>query len=140
MANALERTSERSRSIVAELHDRLQGLGRRRNDRIVRRVGDHWIAWRSVRHGRVFAELRPHRQRVEVFILPGPRELRDPNRLARRAPASQGWGWFRSRFDVTALDEVAPAFRLLEQSYEHGRRTPNGRSARGRRGAREQSV
>jgi len=52
--------------------------------------------------------------------------------LARRAPRSQGWGWFRSRFEVKSMAQVEPAARLIVQSYEHGIRKQNGGRARSR--------
>jgi len=62
-----------------------------------------------------------------VFILPGPRDLRDAKGLARRAPRTQGWGWFRSRIEVSSLDSVEPAARLIVQSYERVVRRENSR-------------
>lgn len=121
MDDALRRTSETSRAIVDAWYRRLDRLGRRRNDRIRKRVGVHWIAFRSDAQGRVFAEIRPRRDHVEVFILPPPNRLSDPLGLVRRAPSTQGWGWFRSRFDVVGKGQIVPAYRLLRQSYEDGR-------------------
>src|SRR5213593_3433098 len=89
-----------SREIVGALRERVRAAAHRRHDRVV-------------------AEIRPLRGRVQVFILPGPRELSDGSGLARRAPRSQGWGWFRSRFEVTSMAQVEPAARLIIQSYEH---------------------
>ncbi|HKZ89597.1 MAG TPA: hypothetical protein VJ300_04980 [Thermoplasmata archaeon] len=132
MRNALDRTSDESRAIVNELWVRLRRLGDRRQDRIHRRVGRYWIAIRSVRRGRVFAELRPHRTRIEVFILPPPRHLRDPHGLARQAPRSQGWGWFRARFHIDSRGLVPFAFDLIRQSYEDGRPS-DGKSVRSQR-------
>src|SRR5437870_12374969 len=108
-----------SREIVGALRERLRAAAHRRHDRVLEHAGRHWISWRSRRADRVFAEIRPLRGRVQVFILPGLRELSDGSGLARRAPASQGWGWFRSRFEVTSMAQVEPAARLIIQSYEH---------------------
>lgn len=138
MRNALQKTSEQSREIVSRLADGLRVVGGRRRDRIISRVGEYWIALRSERADRIFAEIRPLRARVEVFILPSPRDLRDPDGLVRRAPRSQGWGWFRARFDVRTPSQVPAAVRLLAQSYEYGRREPNGRGLR--RKLRAQTV
>jgi predicted transport protein len=134
--DVLSRTSDRSRSIVEGLFDRLDRFGRRRNDRIRKRVGRYWVAFRSDAQGRVFAELRPHRGRVEVFILPPPRALSDPGGHARRAPASQGWGWFRTRFEIASTRHLAEAYDLVRQSYEDGR----SRRSRAARRARAQRV
>ncbi|HKZ98256.1 MAG TPA: hypothetical protein VJ326_01500 [Thermoplasmata archaeon] len=139
----MDRAGDGSRAIVTGLAGRLRGLGDQRGDRISVRIGSHWVAWRSERSGRVFAEVRPLRGRVEVFILPLPRDLRDPGGLARKAPSTQGWGWFRSRFDIRSADGVDRAYRLIRQSYEYGRKMGNGRTGRGsprRRPARGQTV
>lgn len=129
MDNALERTSDESRAIVAQLGTMARNLGKQRADTIRAEVGPVWIALRSTKRDRVFAEIRPHRSRVEVFILPRPQDLTDPAGLARRAPPTQGWGWFRTRFHVSSPSEVAFAFRLIRQSYEYQRRRPVHRSA-----------
>lgn len=121
-----EWTGRTSRDILAALRERVGAAARRRQDRILERAGQHWIAWRSRRADRVFAEIRPLRGRVQVFILPRPRELTDGSGLARRAPRSQGWGWFRSRFEVTSMEQIESAARLIIQSYEHGVRKHNG--------------
>src|SRR5437867_12866767 len=106
-------TGQTPRAIVAALRERVGLAAHRRQDRIVERAGRHWIAWRSRQADRVFAEIRPLRGRVQVFILPRPRDLMDSAGLARRAPRSQGWGWFRSRFELTAMAQVEPAARRL---------------------------
>lgn len=139
MADAMDRASDVSREIVESLHERLKAVGNKRRDRIQRKVGRYWIAIRSTKQDRVFAEIRPHGTGLEVFILPGPEDLSDPSRLARRAPSSQGWGWFRSRFEVRTQSEAGPAFHLLRQSYLHAVAGPNGRAGRRRR-RRTQTV
>lgn len=130
METAIDRTSDASREIVKALRQRVQAAATKREDRLDERVSRYWIAWRSRNRDRVFAEIRPLRARVEVFILPGPRDLRDAGRLARRAPKTQGWGWFRTRFDVRSMGEVESAARLIVQSYMYGARVPNGHPAR----------
>lgn len=130
MEDVLVRTSDESREIVGAFRKRIQALGHAHGDKIREKVSEHWIGWRSTRHGRTFAEMRPLQERVQVFILPPKRSLRDPSRLAKSAPPTQGWGYFLSRFDVRLLDEVEPAFQLIRQSYERG---ANGHSANGRR-------
>ncbi len=138
MKTAIERTSETSRAIVDALRDRVRIVAARRDDRVVERVSRYWIAWRSRNRDRVFAEIRPLRERVEVFILPRVRDLRDAAGLARQAPRTQGWGWFRSRFDVRSIAQVDSAARLIVQSYAFGTGAPNGgvrrRAARRGRG------
>src|SRR6266571_3223507 len=100
METAIDRTSDASREIVEALRQRLRVAVARREDR------------------------------VEVFILPGPRELRGGAGLARRAPRTQGWGWFRTRFDVRSMGEVESAARLIVQSYLHGVRRSRGNGRR----------
>ncbi|HYM38815.1 MAG TPA: hypothetical protein VEY12_01545 [Thermoplasmata archaeon] len=127
MEDALVRTSDESREIVGQFRKRIQALGHEHGDRIREKVSEHWIGWRSTRHGRTFAEMRPLQERVQVFILPPKRGLKDPARLAKSNPPTQGWGYFLSRFDVRTLGEVAPAFQLIRQSYERGTNGHNGR-------------
>lgn len=130
MTTALERTSGSSREIVVGLRDRLQVTAARRDDRIEERMGKQWIAWRSRKGNRIFAEIRPLRERVEIFLLPAPRDLRDRFGLAKRAPPTQGWGWFRTRIEVRSMRQVAGAAALIRQSYLDGLR-PNGHKPRG---------
>jgi len=127
MEQMAEWTSGTSREIVVALRERIRPAVSRRRDRIEEHVGRYWISWRSRKRDRVFAEVRALRGRVQVFILPGPRDLRDAKGLARRAPRTQGWGWFRSRIEVSSLDSVEPAARLIVQSYERVVRRENGR-------------
>ncbi len=126
MEDALVRTSDESREIVDRFRTRIRALGHAHGDRIHEKVSTYWIGWRSTRHGRTFAEMRPLQERVQVFILPPKRGLKDPTRLAKPSPPTQGWGYFLSRFDVRTLDEVEPAFQLIRQSYERGANGGNG--------------
>ncbi|HEY7589019.1 MAG TPA: hypothetical protein VIB49_09795 [Thermoplasmata archaeon] len=132
MEKALVRSSDESREIVSQLREQLRRLEARHHDRITENGSKHWIGWRSEKFGRVFAEVRALRGRVQVFILPRKQDLTDPAGLVRPAPKSQGWGWFRSHFDVTSLADVEFAFRLIRQSYERARKKPHGRSLRSR--------
>jgi predicted transport protein len=111
----------------------MDGLAERHHDRLEVKESENWIGWRSASRHRVFVELRPHRRKVEVFILPTRKQLKDPKKLARKAPPTQGWGWFRSRFDIEAKYQVEAAFHLIRQSYEHGLTQGNGRPAHRRR-------
>ncbi len=128
MEDALVRTSDESREIVGAFRKRIRALGHAQGDKSREKVSEHWIGWRSTRHGRTFAEMRPLQERVQVFILPPKRSLKDPSRLAQSSPPTQGWGYFLSRFDVRTRDEVEAAFQLIRQSYERG---ANGRHGRG---------
>jgi predicted transport protein len=130
MEDALVRTSDESREIVSQFRRRIRALGHAHGDKIREKVSEHWIGWRSTRHGRTFAEMRPLQQRVQVFILPAKRSLKDPTRLAKPSPPTQGWNYFLSRFDVRTLDEVEAAFQLIRQSYERG---ANGHRGNGHR-------
>jgi predicted transport protein len=127
MERMAEWTNGTSRAIVTALREQIRPAVSRRRDRIEEHVGEYWISWRSRNRDRVFAEVRALRGRVQVFILPGPRDLRDSKGLARRAPRTQGWGWFRSRIEVSSLDSVDPAAQLIIQSYERVVRQENGR-------------
>ena len=102
MEKPTEWTSGTSRAIMAGLRERVRPVAIRRRDRVEEHVGRYWISWRSRNRNRVFAEIRALQGRVQVFILPGPRDLRDSAGLARRAPPTQGWGWFRSRIEVSS--------------------------------------
>ena len=126
------RSSGDSQAIVSEFRRRIRALGHAHGDRIHEKAGENWIGWRSTRHGRTFAEMRPLQERVQVFILPTKRGLKDPSRLAKRNPPTQGWGYFLSRFEVRTLDEVEPAFQLIRQTYELGANGAHGRGPRAR--------
>jgi hypothetical protein len=111
---------------VAALRDRVRTVAGRRGDRIVEHAGPNWTSWRSKKRDRVFAEIRPLRGRIQVFILPNPKDLRNGGDLAQPAPRTQGWGWFRSRLEVSSMGRVDSAARLIVQSYEHVVRRENG--------------
>ena len=126
MERKTEWTSGTSRAIMAGLRERVRPAAIRRRDRIEEHVGRYWISWRSGNRNRVFAEIRALQGRVQVFILPSPRDLRDSTGLARRAPRTQGWGWFRSRIEVSSLEGAEPAAKLIVQSYERVVSRENG--------------
>lgn len=135
MEDALVRTSDESREIVGAFRKKIRALGHEHGDKIHEKVSENWIGWRSTRHGRTFAEMRPLQERVQVFILPPKRGLKDPTRLVRPNPPTQGWGYFLSRFDVRTIGDVEPGFALIRQSYERGAHghNGNGKSSRTRR-------
>jgi hypothetical protein len=116
LANAMTRAGLETRASLRRLLNELREFASSRNDDIVVRVMSRWISVRSKNGWRVFAELRPSRERIEVFILPPPREL-GTNRLIDRAPPSQGWGWFKSKFVIDGNGGAATALRLLRISY-----------------------
>jgi len=126
MERVSEWTGRTSEAIITALRQRVRKAAERRHDRVDERASHQWIAWRSRKADRVFAEIRPLRGRIQVFILPGPGELSDASGLAQRAPRTQGWGWFLSWFEVSSLAQVDAAARLIVQSYERGARKANG--------------
>ena len=126
MERSVEWSPETSKAIVAALRDRVRMAAGRHGDRVVEHAGPNWTSWRSQRRNRVFAEIRSLRGRIQIFILPGPKELRDGGDMARAAPRTQGWGWFRSRLEVSSLKRAEPAARLIVQSYERVVRGENG--------------
>ncbi len=97
----------------------------------VRRMQD-WISFRSASVKRVFAELRPHRRSLEVFILPPPERVR-LNGLARAAPPTQGWGWFQSKFRVVRAEDIGDAVELLMQSHSYRKEMSAGQAGRSRK-------
>lgn len=112
-----ERRHARGPLLLGALTEATAWALRERGDDLEARPRTGWVAFRSRRLQRVFAELRAHRQDVEAFLLPAPEELGVRNGLARLAPPTQGWGWFRSTFRVRAPAEVEEAVALLLASY-----------------------
>jgi len=106
------------RRLIAELRE----FAARQGDEITARVMPRWVALRSKRVQKVFAELRPSRERIQVFVLPPRWELGDWT-LASMAPISQGWGWFKSKFYVEGDGDVRSAIRLLRISYLYSLRS-----------------
>ncbi len=120
------------RQVIQEWHRELQRSATGRGDRVEMRVNRYWIAFRSEKQRRAFAEIRPSRQQVEVFILPERRDLSDPAGIARPAPRTQGWNWFRTKFHVVGNGHARAAFSLIRQSYESAARPrARRRSTRG---------
>lgn len=104
------------RLIMRELEEGLRRQLARRGDilRVVPKAG--WVALRSGRLRRTFAEVRLRRRHLEVYILPSPGELGVEGRGVTAVPPSRGWGWFRGRLLVRP-GETAAASRALVQSY-----------------------
>lgn len=96
--------------------DELRGYAIRHGDDIVVRVRSRWISVSSKKAEKIFAEMRPSHERIEVFLLPPPRELGDGS-LVSRPPPSQGWGWFRSKLYIDGDGDMESAARLLRISY-----------------------
>lgn len=95
----------------------LQHDGENGHDVLVK-VMKHWVAFRSRRKGKAFAEVRLGKRHLEVFILPATEDLLDPAGLTVDVPPTRGWGWFRSRFRLTRAESLESAMGLLWQSYE----------------------
>ena len=119
------RAGREPRHVIQRWHEELQRIAAGRGDRVEMRTNRYWIAFRSVKQRRAFAELRPSRRRIQVFILPERRALVDPSGIARSAPRTQGWNWFRTKFSVVGNGNATAALSLLRQSYRH-----NARAAR----------
>jgi len=116
--NVWARAGREPRELIQTWHRELQRIARFKGDRIEMRVNRYWIAFRSDKQGRAFAEVRPSRRRIEVFILPERRNLSDPGGIARSAPRTQGWNWFRTKFHIVGNGHGKEALSLLRQSYE----------------------
>ena len=130
---AWKRAGRDPRQLIHEWLASLQRVAAGRGDQVVMRVNRNWIAFRSENQRRAFAEIRPTRHRVEVFILPERRILSDPAGIARPSPRTQGWNWFRTKFHVVGNGHGMAALSLIRQSYEspprathRGRRSRNG--------------
>ncbi len=116
MTNAITKAGVGPRQTIAFIMDELKDIASRHNDEIVAHVMSRWISLRSQRACKVFAELRPSKERIQIFVLPPPREF-GPDSIARRAPKSQGWGWFKTKFIVNGNNDAKRALRLLRISY-----------------------
>ena len=124
-----KRAGREPRQLINDWLVGLQRIAVEKGDHVVMRVNRNWIAFRSENQRRAFAEIRPTRHRVEVFILPERRSLSDPAGIARPAPRTQGWNWFRTKFHVVGNGHGKAALSLIRQSYE----SPLQASHRGRR-------
>ena len=135
---AWKRAGREPRQLIHEWLASLQRLAAGRGDQVVMRVNRNWIAFRSENQRRAFAEIRPTRHRVEVFILPERRSLSDPAGIARTAPSTQGWDWFRTKFHVVGNGHGKAALSLIRQSYETPVRSRH-RARRSRQGGAHQA-
>ncbi len=128
--SVLDRASPETLRVLRGLRAQLAVHVGRRGDRLEVRYRSGWIAYRSTMAARVFAELRPGKRGIEVFLLPPRAALRDPRGLAAPMPPSRGWGWFRTRVKVENGGSPDAALELLRQSYEYARRMPRRRGRR----------
>ena len=129
MANAMRRAGMETRASLRRMLDELRSFLQSRDDELVVRVMSRWISIRGRKGGRVFAELRPSKESIEVFVLPSPRELGSPSSVTM-APSSQGWGWFKSKFVFDGDGGAASALRILRISYISSMRRPSRRRGR----------
>lgn len=128
--SVMRRASAETMRAMRSIRESLAAHAAQRGDRLEVRYLSGWVAFRSPAAGRAFAEVRPGKRGIEMFLLPPRAALRDPSGLAAPVPPSRGWGWFRTRVKVE--NGFAPGFAadLLRQSYEYARRMPRGRSRR----------
>jgi len=128
--SVLRRASPETLRTLRVMRETLAAHAERRGDRLEVRYLAGWVAFRSPAAGRAFAEVRPGKKGIEMFLLPPRSALSDPRGLAAPVPPSRGWGWFRTR--VKLEDGFSPrvAVDLLAQSYEFARRMPRGRRKR----------
>jgi len=129
--SVMRRASAETMRTLQDVRQALAAHTERRGDRLEVRYLSGWIALRSTVAGRAFAEVRPSRKGMELFLLPPRAVLRDPRGLATAVLPSRGWGWFRTRVKVENGVSSNYAADLLRQSYEFARRMP-GRRAKGR--------
>ena len=122
--SVMRRASVETMQTMRALRVALAAHAGRRGDRFEVRYHVGWVAFRSAAAARAFAELRPGKRGIEVFLLPPRTALRDPRGLAGPVPPSRGWGWFRSRVKIENGHATELAADLLRQSYEYARRMP----------------
>jgi len=128
--SVIRRASPDTMRALRTMREALSADAERRGDRLEVRYLSGWIAFRSAAAGRAFAEVRPSKKGIELFLLPPRAALRDPRGLAVPVPPSRGWGWFRTRVKVENGLSPSVAADLLRQSYEYARRMPGKRSRR----------
>ncbi len=129
--SVLRRASPATLRALRSIRQVLAAHADRRGDRLDVRYKTGWVAFRSTAAARAFAEVRPGKRGIEMFLLPPRAALRDPHGLAMPVPPSRGWGWFRTRVKVEDGFSPEVAADLLRQSYEYARRMP-GRKGRHR--------
>ncbi len=131
--SVLDRASPETLRVLRTFRVALAAHAERRGDRVETRYKVGWVSFRTVAGNRAFAEVRPGKKGIEIFLLPPRAALRDAHGLVASVPPSRGWGWFRTRVKVE--DGASPdwATDLLRQSYEYARRMPRrGRAVEAR--------
>jgi len=125
--SVLKRASAETLRTLRAFRQALTVHAERRGDRLEVRYKVGWVSLRSVAANRSFAEVRPGKRGIEMFLLPPRSALRDPRGLAGPVPPSRGWGWFRCRVKIEDGASADLAADLLRQSYEYARRMPSRR-------------
>ena len=128
--SVMRRASPETMRALRAIRSELAAHATRRGDRLEVRYLSGWVAFRSTAVRRAFAEVRPGKSGIEMFLLPPRAALKDPEGLAATVPPSRGWGWFRTRVKIEDGFSPQVAVRLLRQSYEYARRMPGRRRAR----------
>ena len=128
--NVFQRASPETLRELRAFRTALSAHAGRRGDRIEVRYKVGWVSFRSLAANRSFAEVRPGKRGIEMFLLPPRTALRDTQGLATPVPPSRGWGWFRTRVKVENGFTPSAATDLLRQSYEFARRMPSKRRRR----------
>jgi predicted transport protein len=67
--------------------------------------------------GRVFLEVKVHKNRIRVLFLDIPFE--DPRTLVQEIPRSYGWGRLKFLANLRSLDDLAYAMPYIRASYKH---------------------
>lgn len=133
--SVMRRASPETMRAVRVMRHELAAHAGRRGDRLEVRYLSGWVAFRSSAANRAFAEIRPGKKGVEIFLLVPRAELRDAHGIAAPVPPSRGWGWFRTRAKIENGLSPAVAVDLLRQSYEYAKRMPRRRPTRSMRRA-----
>jgi predicted transport protein len=126
----MRRASTETMRALKAMRSELAAHADRRGDRLEVRYLSGWVAFRSTAANRAFAEVRPGKKGIELFLLPPRAELRDSHGVATAVPPSRGWGWFRTRVKIENGLSSTVAVSLLRQSYDYARRMPQKRPRR----------
>jgi len=125
--SVMRRASPETMRLLKAMRSELAVHAGRRGDRLEVKYLSGWVAFRSAAANRAFAEVRPGKRGIEMFLLPPRAELRDSHGIATPVPPSRGWGWFRTRVKIEDGLSPAVAVDLLRQSYEYAKRMPRRR-------------
>ena len=126
--SVMRRASSETMRALKAMRSELAAHAERRGDRLEVRYLSGWVSFRSASANRAFAEVRPGKKGIEMFLLPPRAELRDSHGIATPVPPSRGWGWFRTRVKIDDGLSPSVAANLLRQSYDYARRMPQGRA------------